>query len=264
MGMDVGGLDVCLLVGYPGTMVTALRRIGRVGRKGRDCLIVLVARPDAPGQYFMKHPGQFFERGLETPVVDPDNPFIVTAHLPCAAQELPLDLERETFFDLKLHEPQLAELARQGRLLQSVAGHTYLARSRFPQKEVNIRGMGDSLAIFQAGKKRPLGHVDGHRALRECHPGAVYLHKTDTYAVERLILERRNIWVKPVEPNYFTRIQTDKDTEILEVLGSRQVAQFTAHTGRLKVTEHMLSYEKRRLPVRNCWAWCPWSCHPDF
>jgi DEAD/DEAH box helicase domain-containing protein len=264
MGIDIGGLDVCLLVGYPGTMVTALQRIGRVGRQGRDCLIVLVAQPDALDQYFMKHPGQFFERGLETAVVDPDNPFIVTAHLPCAAQEMPLDLERETFFDLKLHEPQLAELTRQGRLLQSVAGHTYLARSRFPQKEVNIRGMGESFAIFQVGKKRPLGHVDGHRALRECHPGAVYLHKADTYAVERLDLERRNIWVKPVEPNYFTRIQTDKDTEILEVLHSRQVAQFTAHTGRLKVTEHILSYEKRRLPGQELLGVVPLELPPQI
>lgn len=248
MGIDIGGLDVCLLVGYPGTMVSALQRIGRVGRQGRDCLIVLVAQPDALDQYFIKHPGQFFERPLETAVVDPDNPFIVSAHLPCAAQELPLDLKKETCFDLKLHEPQLTELTRRGRLLQSVAGHTYLARARYPQKEVNIRGVGESFAIFQAGKKRPLGHVDGHRALRECHPGAVYLHKADTYAVERLDLERRNIWVKPVEPNYFTRIQTDKETEILEVLDTRQVARFTAHTGRLKVTEHILSYEKRRLP----------------
>jgi DEAD/DEAH box helicase domain-containing protein len=185
---------------------------------------------------------------VETAVVDPDNPVIVKAHLPCAAQELPLDLEREAFFDLKLHEPQLSELTRQGKLLQSVTGHTYLARARYPHKEVNIRGVGESFAIFQAGRKRPLGHIDGLRALRECHPGAVYLHKADTYEVERLDLERKNIWVKPVEPNYFTRIQTDKDTEILEVLQSRQAANFTAHTGRLKVTEHILSYEKRRLP----------------
>jgi DEAD/DEAH box helicase domain-containing protein len=264
MGIDIGGLDVCILVGYPGTMVTALQRIGRVGRQGRDCLIVLVAQPDALDQYFMKHPGQFFGRPLETAVVDPDNPFIVSAHLPCAAQELPLDLKREEFFDLKLHEPQLTELTRQGKLLQSVSGLTYLARSRFPQKEVNIRGMGESFAIFQVGKKRPLGHVDGHRALRECHPGAVYLHKADTYGVERLDLERKNIWVKPVEPNYFTRIQTDKETEILEVLDSRQVARFTVHTGRLKVTERILSYEKRRLPGQELLGVVPLDLPPQI
>ena len=248
MGIDIGGLDVCILVGYPGTMVTTWQRAGRVGRQGRDSLIVLVAHADALDQYFMKHPQEFFGRPLETAVVDPDNTWVVKAHLTCAAQELPLHLANEGFFDLKAHEPELKELARERHLLLSAGGDTWFARSRFPQKEVNIRGLGESYAIFQTGRKRPLGSIDGHRALRECHPGAVYLHKAQTYGVERLDLERRNVWVSPIEPNYFTRIQTDKETEILEVLENGRVASFTAYTGRLKVTERVLAYEKRRLP----------------
>ena len=248
MGIDIGGLDVCILVGYPGTMVTTWQRAGRVGRQGRDSLIVMVAQADALDQYFIKYPAEFFGRPMETAVVDPDNPFVVKAHLPCAAQELPLNTKNETYYDLKAHEQVVEELARERQLLHSAAGDAWFARARFPQKEVNIRGIGESFAIFQTGKKRPLGSIDGHRALRECHPGAVYLHKAKTWVVEKLDLTRRNVWVNPIEPNYFTRIQTDKETEILEVLESRQVAQFTAHIGRLKVTEHLLSYEKRRLP----------------
>ncbi|MGQ9687944.1 MAG: DEAD/DEAH box helicase [Desulfobaccales bacterium] len=264
MGIDIGGLDVCILVGYPGTMVTALQRMGRVGRQDRDSLVVLVAQPDALDQYFMKHPQEFFGRPLETAVVDPDNPVVVGAHLPCAAQELPLDWEGEAILDLKACEPLIQQLARNGRLLQSASGRVWFARSRFPQKEVNIRGVGESFAIFQVGKKRPLGHVDGHRTLRECHPGAVYLHKASTYAVERLDLERRNIWVQPIDPQYFTRIQTDKDTEILEILGSRQVAAFTAHTGRLKVTERFRAYEKRRLPGQELLGVTPLDLPPQI
>jgi len=248
MGIDIGGLDVCILVGYPGTMVTTWQRAGRVGRQGRDSLIVLVAQADALDQYFIKYPDQFFGRPLETAVVDPDNPFVVKAHLPCAAQELPLSVAGEKFFDLQHHEAVLAALARERQLLHSAAGDAWFARARFPQKEVNIRGIGESFPIFQVGKKRPLGSIDGHRALRECHPGAVYLHKARTWVVENLDLPRRNVWVNPMEPNYFTRILTDKETEILEVLESRQVASFKACMGRLKVTEHILAYEKRRLP----------------
>jgi len=248
MGIDIGGLDVCILVGYPGTMVTTWQRAGRVGRQGRDSLIILVAQADALDQYFIKYPEEFFGRPMETAVVDPDNRFVVKAHLPCAAQELPLNTRGETFFDLKACAPVIEELARERHLLHSAAGDAWFARARFPQKEVNIRGIGESFAIFQTGKKRPLGSIDGHRALRECHPGAIYLHKAQTWVVEILDLARRNVWVNPIEPNYFTRIQTDKETEILEVLATRQVARFTAHIGRLKVTEHLLSYEKRRLP----------------
>ena len=263
MGIDIGGLDVCILVGYPGTMVTAMQRIGRVGRSQRDCLIVLVAMPDALDQYFIKNPSEFFGRSLEAAVVDPDNPVVVQAHLPCAAQELPLNPATEKFFDLLTHQDKVDALARQGRLLQSAQGQTWFARSRYPQKEVNIRGVGESFAIFQIGKKKPLGHVDGHRALRECHPGAVYLHKADTYAVDSLDLEKRNIWVRPIDPHYFTRILTDKETEILEVLESRQIAKFTAHTGRLKVTERILSYEKRRLPGQELLGVIPLDLPPQ-
>jgi DEAD/DEAH box helicase domain-containing protein len=264
MGIDIGGLDVCILVGYPGTMVTALQRMGRVGRQDRDSLVVLVAQPDALDQYFMKHPAEFFGRPVEAAIVDPDNPYVVAAHLPCAAQELPLDQEGETVFDMAAYEPLITQLFRGGHLLQSASGKAWFARARFPQKEVNIRGLGASFAIFQVGKKRPLGHVDGHRALRECHPGAVYLHKANTYAVQKLDLERRNILVDAVDPKYFTRIQTEKDTEILEVLETRQVATFTARTGRLKVTEHFLGYEKRRLPGQELLGVIPLELPPQI
>ncbi len=264
MGIDIGGLDVCILVGYPGTMVTTWQRAGRVGRAERDALIVLVAQADALDQYFIKYPEQFFGRPMETALVDPDNPFVVKAHLPCAAQELPLSVAGEKFFDLQTHEAVIAELARERELLHSAAGDAWFARARFPQKEVNIRGIGASFPIFQVGKKRPLGSIDGHRALRECHPGAVYLHKARTWVVETLDLNRRNVWVNPIEPNYFTRIQTDKETEILEVLESRQAASFKAHVGRLKVTEHILAYEKRRLPGQELLGQVPLELPPQI
>jgi DEAD/DEAH box helicase domain-containing protein len=200
---------------------------------------------------------------LETAVVDPDNPYVVKDHLPCAAQELPLK-EDDAFFDLKAYAPLVQELAQQNHLLQGHGGDAWFARSRFPQKEVNIRGMGDSFSIFLEGKKKPLGSIDGHRAFKECHPGAVYLHKARTYAVQRLDLERRNIWVEPIEPNYFTRIQADKDTEILEVKERRHIAQFLACTGRLKVTERLLSYEKRRLPGQELMGQVPLDLPPSI
>ena len=98
MGIDIGGLDVCILVGYPGTMVTTWQRAGRVGRQGRDSLIVMVAQADALDQYFIKYPEEFFGRPMETAVVDPDNRFVVKAHLPCAAQELPLKIQGRDLF----------------------------------------------------------------------------------------------------------------------------------------------------------------------
>src|SRR5207249_7933267 len=90
LGIDVGGLDVCILVGYPGSMMSAWQRIGRVGRKDRESLVVLIAQPDALDQYFMTHPEEFFTRAFEPAVADPANPAIAGAHLVCAGAELPV------------------------------------------------------------------------------------------------------------------------------------------------------------------------------
>jgi DEAD/DEAH box helicase domain-containing protein len=114
MGIDIGELDVCILVGYPGSHISTWQRGGRVGRAGRPSGIFLVAQPDALDQYFLGHPDRFFERPLEAAVADPDNPKIVGPHLVCAAAEEPLVIKHEQVFDLKLHQDALERNAAKG------------------------------------------------------------------------------------------------------------------------------------------------------
>lgn len=90
LGIDIGGLDVCILVGYPGTIMSTLQRGGRVGRAQQESAVVLVAGEDALDQYFMSHPEDFFSRPAEKAVVNPWNEVILARHLECAAAELPL------------------------------------------------------------------------------------------------------------------------------------------------------------------------------
>ena len=133
------------------------------------------------------------------------------------------------------------------QLLRARPRRGLVRRRPVSAKRGQYRGIGQSFAIFKKGSKRAIGSIDGHRALTECHPGAIYLHKATSYLVESLDLERRHILVSPVDPQYFTRIQSEKETEILEKFGSRKLAAFTVHLGRLKVTQRIQAYEKRRL-----------------
>ena len=82
MGIDIGYLDVCILVGYPGTIINTWQRGGRVGRSGRESLVILVAKPDALDQYFIRHPDDLFERAYEAAIMDPFNPYVVQATCP--------------------------------------------------------------------------------------------------------------------------------------------------------------------------------------
>jgi DEAD/DEAH box helicase domain-containing protein len=248
MGIDIGYLDICLLVGYPGTIINTWQRGGRVGRSGRDSLVILLAKPDALDQYFMKHPEDLFGRSYEAAVLDPHNPHVVEAHLPCAASEHPLTLKDEEFWtkDLSLH---LDKLEMEGHLSRPADGDpTWYAAKRRPHREVNIRTVGATYTIFERKTGQAIGTIDGLRAFTECHPGAVYLHRAKQYLVDRLDLEKHDIIAHEADLKYFTRVRTEKETEIIEVLRIKPEGQFLVKEGRLKVTEQVVGFEKRALP----------------
>lgn len=250
MGIDIGGLDLCILVGYPGTVMNTWQRGGRVGRSGRESAIVLLPQPDALDQYIIHHPRHFLESGYEIAVADPLNEEILKAHLPCAASELPFRQEEMVGQPPSLHQV-VEDLTSEGRLFRSADGREWLSGVQQPHRHVDIRSVGQSYAIVlkrpPEGKKIPLGKNEGLRALKECHPGAVYLHRGESYLVEDLDLARRVIHVIPSRVPYYTRVKSEKETEILEVLASKPVGNFITRLGRLRVTETITGYEKRRL-----------------
>lgn len=248
LGIDIGGLDLCILVGYPGTVMTTWQRGGRVGRSGRESAIILLPDHDALDQYIVNHPAQFLESRFETAVIDPYNAEILKAHIPCAAAELPISSAEPDFCE-KMPMKVLGELTKSGALLQTMEGDEWICASLQPHRNVDIRTVGPSYAIIKVVDDQtfPLGKSEGIRALKECHPGAIYLHRGETYQVESLDLEKKVIRAAPAKVPYYTRAVTKKETEILEVLASKPAGNFLVRMGRLRVTERFDAYEVRRL-----------------
>jgi DEAD/DEAH box helicase domain-containing protein len=245
MGIDIGGLDLCVLVGYPGSQINTWQRGGRVGRTGRDSAVVLVAGPDALDQWLISHPAEFFARPVEAAVLDAANPHILSQHLVCAAAEEPLDAGDE-FFRPREHPEALALASQDGQLLLDAEGRRYFTPRKRPQRGVDLRGAGESLAIVD-GAGKVVGSFDGVRVFKEGYPGAVYLHRGRSYQVKELDLEHRKVRVAPLRADYYTRARSEKETEILEETGRRPVANFLVRQGRLKVTETVTGFERRRL-----------------
>ena len=243
LGIDIGGLDVCILVGYPGTVMQTLQRGGRVGRAQQESAVILVAGEDALDQYFVRNPDDFFRRPPERAVVNPDNEVIVARHLECAAAELPL-----TAADPWLSQPgglrALADLRDRGLLLQSADGSRWLAARKRPQRHVDLRGAGQSMTI-EDEKGAVIGTVDGFRAWRETHPGAVYLHRGRSYVVRELDTGRGRVRVEAARVSWFTRPRGQKSTDILEETGRRPLGRCLVCRGRLRITERITGYEKR-------------------
>ncbi|UCF82336.1 MAG: DUF1998 domain-containing protein, partial [Desulfobacteraceae bacterium] len=263
MGIDIGYLDICLLVGYPGTIINTWQRGGRVGRSGRESMVVLIAKPDALDQYFMKHPDDFFERSFEAAVVDPHNPHVVGAHLPCAAAEVPITLDDKKFWPKKLSF-HLEKLEKEGTLNRTADGNpAWFTSKRNPQLYVDIRSSGETYTIFEKETGQAIGTIDGIRAFKECHPGASYLHRARQYLVDRLILEKKDIVVQRSDLKYFTRARSEKETEIIQIHRSRPKGQFLVREGRLKVTEVITGYEKRALPGQELMGVFPLELPPQ-
>ena len=146
LGIDVGGLDAAILVGYPGTRASFFQQSGRAGRQDREALVVLVGLDTAINQYIMSHPEYIFGHPVEEAVIDPDNPFVVTQHLRCACHELPLA------------EPEIAGFGPYARLVLEVLagqhklrqerGRWYYAAPEIPQHEISLRDYADRNVVI--------------------------------------------------------------------------------------------------------------------
>ena len=251
VGIDVGGLDACILVGYPGTMISTWQRSGRVGRGEAPSVVFLIAMADAMDQYWMKHPSKFFTMKPESLMVGFENENIAQAHLRCAAAEIPLTLEQDRAFYGKLLEDLLPSMVRSGGLLESAGGGKWLVTDKNPQRGVGIRHMGEGYQIIFQDTGELIGTIDGMRAFRDCHPGAVYLHRGVQYVVKELQWEQRKILVRDEPVDYYTQVNYEEETEILEELKHRPLgagkSQCSIKWGRVKITQRFINYEVHRI-----------------
>ena len=93
LGISIGSLDAVIISGYPGTIISTWQQAGRSGRGTDDSIVVLLAFQNPLDQYFMKNPDFLFDRPHENAIIDLENVHIISSHLLCACQELPISQE---------------------------------------------------------------------------------------------------------------------------------------------------------------------------
>ncbi len=246
LGIDIGNLDLCVLVGYPGTMMSTWQRAGRVGRDGKDSAMVLIAHEDALDQYFINHPEVFYTMPPETARINPENPQILDRHLDCAAAELSIDVKDPILQDPVVQE-RVRSLAGQGRLLLSRDGNIWFSARKSPHREVSLRGTGHTIPIFKEESRESLGQIDWHRSYFETHEGAVYLHRGQTYVVTLFDHLKGIVRARPEKVSYYTRARSSKNTEIIETKKVANVKGTRVGFGRLKIREQVTGYEMKQV-----------------
>jgi DEAD/DEAH box helicase domain-containing protein len=244
LGIDIGDLEATVLSGYPGTIASTWQQAGRSGRRECTSLSILVALNNPLDQYFMRHPDYFFSKSFENALVNTHNPYILKAHLLCAAWESPLSEADTSFFGSI--DSAITELEEQF-LLRHRGVHWHLSPSvLYPAQDINIRTTsGENVTLIDTSTHKPLETVDVNYALFQLHPGAVYLHQGETYIVSELDLRSQTAYAESKQVSYYTVANDFTDLHILNTSESRKFGDVEVYLGQVEVTINIFSYKKK-------------------
>lgn len=247
LGIDVGSIDIAMIVGYPGSISSFWQQAGRAGRKTQESLVILIGYENPTDQYIIHNPDYLFSRDAENILINPHNTNILFSHLLCAAQEMPLTEKDSAYFEMDL-SPLIEKAAKEEQLYR-IDKTLHWARDIIPATTVNLRSStADTYSIIDIETNQTIGTVDATSAFRLIHPGAIYWHEGQSYIVNSLDIESRICLVKKKDTDYFTQPITPSTIEILgkettKRINSSSIAEF----GRLKVITKTSAYKRIRL-----------------
>ena len=233
LGVDVGGVDAVVLVGYPGSLTALWQRAGRAGRGDTRSLTLLIAGNDPLDEYYLTHPDLITEGKVEKAVADAFNTEIHPLHVACAAAEKPIAEGEEIV--AKWLVP-----GKNSRLTKRNGKWIYLGR--YPHKNVSVRGTGGKRVVLKDGFDTTVGVSDFETALRELHAGAVYLHQGETYLVADLDLQAGVATLLPHIENYYTQTRSVTDIEVT----ATEFEVYGVGVGRVRVSTDYTSFVKKR------------------
>jgi DEAD/DEAH box helicase domain-containing protein len=285
LGIDIGSLDACVILGYPGTIASLTQQAGRAGRGRGESLVVLVARNSPVDQYLVSHSEYLFAKSPERAVVDPDNPYVVVGHISCAAHELPIGEDEADGFGGFAR--QVLSLLEEEGDVRALDGRWYHASSSYPAADVSLRSIAGPVVTIEdatagadpidsrAQGPRVIGTLDELSAMSQLHDHAVYLHGADTYIVDELDLARRIARVSRRDLDYYTQAVTVSDVRIDEkdeegerggsLLGFGDVTVVTTIPMFKKVRFHSresLGFERLELPPQTLETVATWFAPP--
>jgi DEAD/DEAH box helicase domain-containing protein len=244
LGVDIAGLDAVVLAGFPGTVTSFWQQAGRSGRRGQSALIVLIARDDPLDTYLVHHPAALLDKPIERVVIDPGNPYVLGPQLLCAATELPL-----TDMEVRIWNAEaVAETLVDDGLLRRRPSGYFPTPGVDPHPAVDIRGSsGGQIAILEAGTGRLLGSAGVGQAPASVHPGAVYLHRGETYVVDSLDFEDGIAFVHSEDPGYTTFARELTDIAVTGQGERTTYGPVTIGLVPVAVTNTVIGYLRRRL-----------------
>ena len=221
LGIDIGGLDASVVAGFPGSFNSFWQQSGRAGRRGACSISVFVASSSPIDQFIMNDPEWFFGKSAEEARINPDNPYILSDHVRCAAFELPfrdeaLEKSKDPF-PAHAAAPVLEYLEEEG-IVRHAAEKWHWADRSYPAEGISLRSaITQNVVIIDVtgGRNVVIGEMDRPGAKELIFDNAVYIHRGRQYLVEKLDIENLKCLVREAEVNYFTDGLVKTDIKVL-------------------------------------------------
>ena len=149
LGIDIGGLEAAVLLGYPGSVASTWQQFGRAGRRQGLAAAIMVATSSPLNQYIASHPDFIFQGAPEAGLINPDNFYILVSHLKCAAFELAFD-QGEPF---GANTDVLLDLLADEGVLHLEEERYHWMSEVYPAEQVSLRSASvDNFVIVDTGE----------------------------------------------------------------------------------------------------------------
>lgn len=200
LGLDIGEIDLVVLLGVPPTMKAFWQRLGRAGRRRAGTCLMLDDADEVSA--VSRSLDAFLSRPIEPSRLYLDNRYIQYAHALCMAverraQAAPLPALPDSFRALLENELNPTAMVPNDLypLKQRAQGDPH---HQFPLRS----GVEPNLQV--EGPFIRLGSLTWQQTIREAYPGAVYYYMARPYRITSVLVRQQKIQARS-EKQYFTQ-----------------------------------------------------------
>ncbi|HXK59770.1 MAG TPA: DEAD/DEAH box helicase [Acidobacteriota bacterium] len=246
LGIDIGSLEACILVGYPGSVASTWQQMGRAGRRTGRSAAILIARNLPLDQFIITHPDYFFGLSPEHGLIHPDNLQILVSHVKCAAFELPFQ-QGEKFGKENLTE--ILEFLTEQRILCKSGNSFHWSDESYPADQVSLRHVAEEnfVVLNSDEDNRAIAEVDFDSAPELIHKDAIYMCEGRQYYVDTLDYPRRKAYVHEVKIDHYTQAITYSGLRVLRIEESRDENHATVEHGEVHLVKKFPGFKKVKL-----------------
>lgn len=255
LGIDIGDLDATVHVGMPETVNSLWQQAGRSGRReGSESVAVIVTAERPLDQYFLHHPSKLLDRNYEVALVNPKNSHICQMHIAIAAAERPISVgEDSKFIGGEKLEGLVEDLQLDGILVEQALTDVivhYVPSQYNNAQHFTIRGTD---SVGNTGKRiNVVDELSGHRieeiemarAFVRAHPGAIIMHRSETFVVKSLDVAACTALVTRYNYPHSTFPKENVAVKVNCCMGSKKSACFTAHKGLVTVCHQVVGFSR--------------------